>query len=456
MKYSLSILILDDDPTYRTLAKSFLAKNFKVYTASKPSEAFTIATERKIDILISDFQLPEMNGLEVIKKVKSEYEDIEIIMISSEADMDVVIEAMRIGAFDFFKKPFEFEDIRIAIERTKKYAELKTRLRSFESSNKLLSSELKKRDGLDIINISPSMENVKTIVQKVAQTENTSVLITGESGTGKELIARGIHYLSERKDKYFGAVNTSAIPDELFESEFFGHKKGAFTGAISDRKGWFEIADKGTLFLDEIGDMPSNLQIKLLRVLEDRKFIKVGSQQEQSFDIRIVAATNKDINELKSGKDFRLDLFHRIGTFEIFLPPLRERREDIPLLIEHFINYFSERMRKKIDGYNDDVKSLLLNYDFPGNIRELRNLMERAMILCESDTLQKNDFPQLQQTELPVLEKRDDDLFDLEQIEKNAIVRALEKTGNNKAMAAELLNIQWNALHRRMTKYGLS
>ncbi|NCD41857.1 MAG: sigma-54-dependent Fis family transcriptional regulator, partial [Bacteroidia bacterium] len=320
----LHILVLDDDNLYRKLASSILRADFTVYTASVPSKAFEIFQNTKVDILICDFQLPEMNGLEVVRRVKDLYPDVEIIMISAEATMDTVIEALRLGAVDFFRKPFNFDSVKISIEKTKKFVTLNSKLRQTELSNKLLAKELKEKEGFEIISQSKAMDDIKKIMFKVAQSKDTSVIITGESGVGKELVARGIHLMSERHDHHFGAVNMSAIPESLFESEFFGHKKGAFTGAISDRAGWFEIADKGTLFLDEIGDMPMNLQIKMLRVLEDRKFIKVGSQKEQSFDVRLVAATNKDVMEMKSGKNFRLDLFHRLGTFEIFVPPLRE------------------------------------------------------------------------------------------------------------------------------------
>jgi len=274
---------------------------------------------------------------------------------------------------------------------------------------------------------------------------------------GKELVARGIHLMSERKDNHFGAVNMSAIPESLFESEFFGHKKGAFTGAISDRAGWFEIADKGTLFLDEIGDMPMNLQIKMLRVLEDRKFIKVGSQKEQSFDCRLVAATNKDVQEMKSGKEFRLDLFHRLGTFEIFVPPLRQRVVDIPILIEHYVNIFAGRMRKKIEGIDSGTMDTLKQYPFPGNVRELRNLTERAVILCDTGTINIDHFPNINDSGSAATPNVDfhTEIFDLEEIEKRTILKALEKVDYNKSAAAELLNIKWNALHRRLQKFNI-
>jgi DNA-binding NtrC family response regulator len=453
----LNILVLDDDNLYRKLASSILRADFTVFTAEKPSKAFEIFQNAKVDILICDFQLPEMNGLEVVKRVKEQYPDVEIIMISAEANMDTVIEALRLGAADFFRKPFNFDSVKISIEKTKKFVALNSKLRRTEISNQLLTKELKEKEGFEIISKSKVMDEIKQMMYKVAQSKDTSVIITGESGVGKELVARGIHLMSERKDNHFGAVNMSAIPESLFESEFFGHKKGAFTGAISDRAGWFEIADKGTLFLDEIGDMPMNLQIKMLRVLEDRKFIKVGSQKEQSFDCRLVAATNKDVQEMKSGKEFRLDLFHRLGTFEIFVPPLRQRVVDIPILIEHYVNIFAGRMRKKIEGIDSGTMDTLKQYPFPGNVRELRNLTERAVILCDTGTINIDHFPNINDSGSAATPNVDfhTEIFDLEEIEKRTILKALEKVDYNKSAAAELLNIKWNALHRRLQKFNI-
>ena len=454
MSLKLSVLVLDDDPVIRSSFKSFLQKDFNLFISSAPSAALKILKNEDIDIVISDFQLPEMNGLEFIRIVKDQYPDTEIMMISSHADMDTVIEAMRIGAIDFHKKPFEFEAIKISIERTRKFAELSHNLKMQEGRFMVLQKELLERTGIEIIGQNRKILELKSIMHKVAQTPDTSIMITGESGTGKELVARGIHNLSARRDEYFGAVNTSAISESLFESEFFGHKKGAFTGADDNRAGWFEIADKGTLFLDEVGDMIPSLQVKLLRVLEDRKFIRLGSQKEQTFDIRVISATNKDVDSLKSGKGFRTDLFHRLATFEIYIPPLRERKDDIPLLAEFFLKYFNKKLGKKVNKIPDDTMDLLISYDFPGNIREMRNLFERALILCDSSHLDKEYFSQISgKTE--VRPEVAFDTFDLGEVEKQTIIRALERCGYNKTKAAKLLNIQWNALYRRMQKYGI-
>lgn len=447
----LNLLIIDDDPFYRRLSASILGEKFHVFTADCPSEGLKILKKETVNFIISDYILPEMTGLELLEKVKAEYPTIEVILISNSGDMDTVIEALRKGAADYFKKPFTPADIWMSIERVMKYSSLKRDLDTQKQQNILLKKELKNEIG-SIIGKSKPILNVIEQIKMVAQTPDTSVLIIGESGTGKELVARAIHDFSSRKDKLFGASNMSAIPDALFESEFFGHTKGSFTDASSDKAGWFETVDKGTLFLDEIGEMTLNLQVKLLRVLEDRKYTKVGTQKSVSFDVRIVSATNKSIETLTENTTFRLDLFHRLGTFIIHIPPLRERKEDIPILANHFLNLLNSKMGKDIRGISDDALELFHRYKFPGNVRELRNLMERAVILCNENELQSKHFDIIKSFSSP---KISTETFDLEEIEKTTILRALEKTNFNKAEAARLLNIEWNALHRRLQKYQL-
>jgi DNA-binding NtrC family response regulator len=395
-----------------------------------------------------------MNGLEVLERIKTDYPHIELIMISDSGDMDTVIEALRRGAVDYFRKPFTPADVWMSIERTEKYAKLNKKYKVEKNKNTHLKEIVDREFGVEIIGNSIEINEVKNQMRMVAQTPDTSVLILGESGTGKELVARGIHNLSNRCNEIFGAVNMSAIPENLFESEFFGHKKGSFTGAIADKAGWFENTNKGTLFLDEIGEMTPALQVKLLRVLEDRTFTKIGTQNQQNFDIRIVAATNKPIDDISNGINFRVDLFHRVGTFIIYLPPLRERKSDITLLANHFLKYFANKMNKNIESIHSESLLLLSNYSFPGNIRELRNIIERAVILCSGKELlpvnllminsktNKKNTPEI-------------NTFDLEVIEKTTILRALKQTNNNKSEAAKLLNIEWNSLHRRMQKYGI-
>lgn len=448
----LSILIIDDDPIYRRLSGSILKDRFNVYTAESPSSGFDMLKAHKINFVICDYRLPEMNGLEVLELIKKNYPKVETIMISDSGNMDTVIDALRRGAIDYFKKPFTPADIWLSIERAIKYTELKQNYNTEKNKNHHLQEIVDREFGVEIIGQSRLINDIKTQMRMVAQTPDTSVLILGESGTGKELVARGIHNLSKRHEEFFGAVNMSAISENLFESEFFGHKKGSFTGAIADKSGWFETSNKGTLFLDEIGEITPNLQVKLLRVLEDRTFTKVGAQTSQQFDIRIIAATNKPIEEIRTGKNFRLDLYHRLGTFVIYMPPLRDRKEDIAELADYFTSIFSKKLGKSITKIHPAVYELLRNYDFPGNIRELRNIIERATILCSGNELKTDYFLLLNN-----FDRQDTKIetFNLEEIEKQTIINALQKTNNNKAEAARLLNIEWNALHRRLQKYKL-
>lgn len=451
----LNILIIDDDPIYRRLSSSILKERFNVFTVETPSAGFQILKNQRIEYVICDYRLPEMNGLEVLARIKTEHPQVEVIMISDSGDMDTVIEALRRGAVDYFKKPFTPADIWMAIEKTRKFSELKKEYHSEKNKNTQLKKLVDSEFGVEMIGSSKIIADTKNQMRMVAQTPDTSVLILGESGTGKELVARGIHNLSKRKDEFFGAVNMSAIPENLFESEFFGHKKGSFTGAISDKAGWFETANKGTLFLDEIGEMTPSLQVKLLRVLEDRTYTKVGTQNSNNFDIRIMAATNKPIEAISAGKEFRLDLFHRVGTFIIYLPPLRERKSDIPELVKYFVDMFSKKMGKNINRIQPEVFELLANYNFPGNIRELRNIMERAVILCSDDTMRVESFSLM--NTFGNAEKKDFcfDTYNLEEIERKTILKALEVSNNNKSEAARLLNIEWNALYRRLQKFEI-
>lgn len=447
------ILIIDDDPVYRRLSSSILRERFTVYTADTPSAGFETLKAEKIDYVICDYRLPQMDGLSVLDRIKTDYPHIEVIMVSDAGNMDTVIEALRRGAVDYFKKPFTPADIWMSIEKTQRFSKLKKDFQSEKNKNNQLKQWVDKELGLQMMGQSSVIEEVKSQMRLVARTPDTSVLIIGESGTGKELVARGIHNMSTRREELFGAVNMSAIPESLFESEFFGHKKGSFTGAIADKAGWFETTDKGSLFLDEIGDMPHNLQVKLLRVLEEKKYVKVGNQKEQTFDIRIIAATNKSLEEISNPKVFRTDLFHRIGTFIIHLPPLRERKEDIPVLVNYFVEQFSEKMAKTNIQVAPEVNALLQSYNFPGNIRELRNLIERAVILCKDNVIKVENFSIINKlAHCSPLEEN----YDLQEIEKRAIIKALESSGNDQAEAARRLNIDCKSLSKKIKQYGLS
>lgn len=455
---SISILILDDEKVFRDEIKEFLENDsFTVFSAGLPGEAFRILEVESIDILILDLRLPEMDGFAVLEKVKELYPNIEVIMITGHGDMDAVIQAMRLGAFEFFPKPFRLLDMKAAIKRTKRFVELSHKLKEINQSYEIISKNLRDNVGYEIIGRSRSIQQVMELMRKVAQVEQTSVLITGESGTGKELVARGIHHLSSRSNSYFHAVNCSAIPDTLFESEFFGHKKGAFTGANEDKAGWFEIANGGTLFLDEIVDMQPAMQSKLLRVLEDKKIRRLGATSDISVDVRIIAATNQNIQELIDTNKFRNDLYFRLNSFEIFIPPLRERPEDIPILINYYADLLSKRMNKRIVGVDSKVLKTAMVYKFPGNIRELRNMVERAIILADSEWLTLNEFTftGFKKDEIESLHSEMEEIFDLDELERQTIEKALERSGYKKSEAAQLLNITRQSLDRRIEKHNI-
>ncbi len=465
MSKNINILIVDDEPRVVDEIQEFLtAKKFNVFKAGKPSEAFKQLELHTVNIVILDIKLPEMSGLDVLLKIKSTYPEVEVIMISGHGDMDTVIQALRNGATDYFSKPFRLFDINNAITRTQKYLELNNKFKTAQQNVDELSAKMLNSIGTQLLGKSSAMKILISMMNKVAKSENTSVLILGESGTGKELVANGIHQLSKRNKNMFYSVNCSAVPESLFESEFFGHKKGSFTGAHQDKSGWFEIADSGTLFLDEISDMPMAQQAKLLRVLEERQVSKVGSRNIKHIDVRVIAASNTKLEQLAMEHKFREDLFHRLSVFVIQIPPLRNRKEDIPLLYDYYLKQYVSQMEKNIRMSDPEIIKILSDYNFPGNIRELRNIVERAVIMCEGDTIlpehisfslstaQKTSHQNEKNTDALPIEK---DNFDLEFHEKNLIQRALSRANNNKSKAATLLNVTWQALDRRMKKYDM-
>lgn len=465
MNNKINILIVDDEPRLLDEIEEFLTqKKYNVFKAPLPSIAFSILDKENINIVILDIKLPEMDGLHVLEKIKEKYPSIEVIMISGHGDMDTVIQAMRNGASDYFAKPFRLFDINQAIMRTQRYMELNMKLQKVQKNLDELSQKVLKSVGTRLVGKSKAMKNMISMMSKVAMSSNTSVLILGESGTGKELVAHGIHQLSNRETNMFYSVNCSAVPESLFESEFFGHKKGAFTGATEDKKGWFEIANKGTLFLDEISDMPMGQQAKLLRVLEERKVSKVGSRNSKDVDVRVLAASNTNLEKYANENKFRLDLFHRLSVFVINIPPLRERQEDIPLLYDYYLKQYCNQIQKNIRLTDPQVIELLVNYEFPGNIRQLKNIIERAVIMCDGDTilpehitLSGNCSIKKECNDKAISNNtiNDNDTLNIEYHEKKLITKALSKCNNNKSKAAALLNITWQSLDRRMKKYGL-
>ena len=454
MNKNLKVLVIDDEINFTEEIEEFLQnQGFISFTANNVHKGKSILKKHDIDLLILDVRLKGVSGLDVLKEVKAIYPSLEVIIVSAHGDMETVITALRNGAIDYLKKPFRHLDIQIAIQRTRKFLDLQRVIKTMEAKNSLISKNLQEKIKRDFIGESDQIRQILDLALTASKYKDTSVLITGESGTGKENIARIIHYESSRKENIFCAVNSSAITDSLLESEFFGHKKGSFTGAISDKKGFFEVSDEGTLFLDEIADMPINLQAKILRAIEEKTITRVGETEPIATDFRIIAATNHNIDKLIEEKKFRLDLLHRLNTIHIHIPPLRERIDDIEPLLKHFINEFSKKLNKPIPKLEKETLILLKNYSFPGNVRELKNMIERALILCKTETLSPNDFL----INNPVENDKTKEIinFNLDENELNLIRLALREKNFNQNKAAELLGITRDALIRRMKKYNI-
>ena len=453
-KDKIKILILDDEKQFTEELSSFFEDDYEAYEANNVGDGRRILHEKNIDLLILDVRLPGISGLDILKEVKEQKPAIEVIVISAHGDMDTVIKAMRLGAFDYLRKPFRFIDIQIAIERTQKYLQMQRKLKQMEEKNSLISKTLEEKIERQFIGVSPQILKVFQQAKTAAQYPDANVLITGESGTGKENIARIIHYSSQRKDNMFCAVNSSAITETLLESEFFGHKKGSFTGAVNDKMGFFEVCNKGTLFLDEIADMPFNLQAKILRATEEKVITRVGDTVPIKTDFRIVSATNHDIEKQVEEKKFRLDLLHRLNTLHIHIPPLRERTADIKPLLDYYVGLYATRFNKPGIKISEDIYDILKTYDFPGNVRELKNMAERAVILCQDNTLNLGDFPVKQTKNKEHVSSIDK--VNLKSNEIKMILEALHSCNYNQTAASNLLGISRDALIRKMKKYNIS
>ncbi len=457
-----SVLIVDDSPDIRfAMSEVLKTKGFCVESASDGQEAIDILDTRFFDIVLTDLSMPRKSGMDVLKFVTEHSPETICIIITGYGTIQGAVEALKLGAYDYLCKPIKPDEVIILIDKA-------LEIRNLRRENKNLKKELKNKYGFkNIIGSSPAMKEVFSLIEKVADTDST-VLITGESGTGKELIAHAIHYASDRKDKPFIPVNCAAIPEELLESELFGHEKGAFTHAIKTRIGRFELANKGTIFLDEIGEMSPSLQVKLLRVLQERKFERVGGVKTISVDIRVVAATNKDLEtEVKEGK-FREDLFYRLNVIPIHIPPLRERPSDIPLLVDYFLRKYSKGKGRKVEGVSEDAMKILMKYDWPGNVRELENIIERLVILSNGKTIKKEDLPiqiiekvgaqistALPTGEMEIPEEGLSLSEAVSNLEKTLILKALERTGGIKNRAAKLLKMNRTTLIEKMKKLGL-
>lgn len=445
------ILIVDDDPSIRKVISYTLSQNnFLPFEANDGKEALKIFNDNKIDLVITDLEMPELKGMNLIREIKNIEPEALIIVITAYGTIETAVEAMKLGAYDFITKPFN----RDALIHTIKKA---IKMRTLELENRYLKQIiLENYDWSNIITNSPLMKSVLERASQAANVDST-VLIMGESGTGKELLAKGIHFNSNRKNKPFIIVNCGAIPENLLESELFGHKKGSFTGAIYDKKGKFEEADGGTLFLDEIAEIPPILQVKLLRVLQDKAIDKIGETKPINVDIRIISATNKKLEELVKKNLFREDLYYRLNVIPIYIPPLRERKEDIPLLANYFLEKANKKTGKNVK-LSKEILSVFSKYPWYGNVRELANLIERLVVFATKNEITIKDLP----ADIFSSSEIFDFAFELpacginlKELEKNIIIKALEKNNWNQIKTAKFLGITRNTLIYRMNKFGI-
>jgi DNA-binding NtrC family response regulator len=448
------ILVVDDEHLIRwSLEQNLKKQGYEVTVAGSGEDALRILQEETPDLMLLDIQLPGINGLEVLEKIKEMEDDVVVIMVTALGVLETAVKAMRLGAHDYINKPFNLDELAIVIKKALETRELKREVAHLRAAQP-------KPFGIDgIIGNTGDLQHVLNMVRKIAKSDAGTVLIQGESGTGKELIAKAIHYEGGRADKPFMAINCAAVPETLLESELLGHEKGAFTDAKSQKKGLFEMASGGTVFLDEIGDMPMAIQAKLLRVLEDRAFRRVGGTKDVHVDIRIVSATNKDLLQAIADKTFRNDLYYRLQVIPIFLPPLRERRADIPLLVQHFIENFNREFGKNVKRISPAAEKILLEYAWPGNIRELRNVIERAVILENEETIEAGHLPRELVAQAvptsggPISFSLPAEGIDIEDVERELIRQALEVSDGNQSKAAKKLNLGIDAFRYRMKKF---
>ena len=449
------VLVVDDEENLRVVLRTLLRRHgYEVETASSGEEALGMVDSFGPDVVLTDVRMPKMGGLDLLSTLKAKGNEATVIVMSAYGNMDLALDAMKAGAYDYVQKPFKPDEVVLALRK----AEERELLRR---ENRALKDEIRKEHRFeDILAKSARMQEIFRTITKIAEYK-TTVLVTGESGVGKELVARAIHRRSTRRGGPFVAVNCGAIPENLLESELFGHKKGAFTDAVHDRRGLFEEATNGTLFLDEIGELPLGLQVKLLRVLEDEKIRRVGETRDLQVDVRIITATHRDLqNETKAGR-FREDLFYRLNVLPIHCPPLRERRDDIPLLIDHFVARNNSRLGTSIRGLDTETRRLLYEYAWPGNVRELENTIERAMVLAEGEQIIAADLPErIREARDPVQVQLASGELSVKKttriIEEILIRRALQKTKGNRTRAAEVLEISHRALLYKIKDYQIT
>ena len=448
------ILVVDDEHLIRwSLEQNLKKQGYEVYTAGTGEDALRLAREEQPELVLLDYHLPGIDGLEVLMRLKEMDEEVLVIMVTAQGGLETAVNTMRHGAYDYINKPFNLDEMAIVVRKALETSDLRREVVQ-------LRSERKKSGPPNILGNSKHMKNVLEMMEKVAKSDASTVLVQGESGTGKELVAKWIHYESARAEKPFVAINCAAVPSTLLESELFGHEKGAFTDAKTSKKGLFELADCGTVFLDEIGDMEVGMQAKLLRFLEDRTFRRIGGSKEIPVDVRIISATNKDLLKAIEEKVFRNDLYYRLQVIPIYLPALRERKEDILILAHHFIEIFTKEFNKPIKGISSMAEKLLVEYNWPGNIRELKNVIERAIILGNDENLLLENLPleivaKASQIMLPVATfKLPPEGIDIEEVERELIKQSLEITDWNQSKAAKKLNLGIDAFRYRMKKFG--
>lgn len=436
-----SILVVDDEKNQREILETILSgEGYDVTTASSGEAAMKFVEARRFDLVLTDLKMTGMSGLELLKELTNFDKSIIVILLTAHGSVDSAVDALRLGAFDYLQKPYDSEKLLDTVSR---------------ALNKLSALDT------EIVSVSPEMDKVKKLILKIAKS-NSTVLIRGESGTGKELIARSIHKNSLRTNEVFQAVNCAAINENLLESELFGHEKGSFTGAVAEKKGLFEIANNGTLFLDEIGELDIALQAKLLRALQEREIRRVGGIKEIEVDVRVLAATNRDLLKMAEEQRFREDLYYRLNVLSIDIPPLRERRSDIPVLMDYFLKKHTRGTDRKV-VLDSEAKKLLLDYHYPGNVRQLESAIERAILLSENDTITLEDLPpEMTQTRSVGASAGGDSQFKLppegvnfEDVERSLIMQAMDRTDNNITKSAKLLGLTFRTLQYRLEKFGI-
>ena len=443
MKFT--ILVVDDEPSQRQFIGGSLAKEYEIVTAANGLEASQLLSHRSFSLVITDERMPDMGGIELIRWMRERSPETPIIVLTAYGSVETAVEAIKLGAEEYLTKPLKSpEELRLIVDKV-------LRSRAMRDRSQLHQEETEAALPLDVVAESESMKNIFRLADQVAQ-QPTTVLLTGESGTGKEVVARFIHRRSPRRDHAFIAVNCAAIAETLLESELFGHEKGAFTGASQSRRGRFELADGGTLFLDEIAEMGSALQAKLLRVLQEQQFERIGSDRTMTVDVRVIAATNKDLAQCLSDKSFREDLYYRLNVFPIHIPPLRERRDDILPLAASFSKKISSRMGKPAPSISPEAGELLHSYDWPGNARELANVIERALIVSQTGSIEIEDLPMKHESEMEKLSRPGL----LAQIERAAVLESLDRNKGDRRATSEELGISVCTLQYRLKEYGIT